>query len=93
MSDASRYSVLDEPLFRVTLETGEERGLTLPEVLVQLSSGDVASFVALQFHQRQAWHCFLVQLATLALARDGRHDLNLTSDQWRALLVSLAEGS
>lgn len=62
-------------------------------VLAALSAGQVASFPALRPHQREAWHCFLVQVAAMALVRAGCNGLPPeapgAANEWRALLLGL----
>jgi len=92
MTDECLYSVLDDPLFQVTTSDRAQAEHTLPEILAGLASGSVVSFDGLQFHQRQAWHAFLVQLATMALARCGEVNLKSVASDWRELLLSLTGG-
>lgn len=89
MSDKHRHSLLDEPLFHVQIQADERSELSLPQVLGQLASDKITSFDALQPHQRQAWYCFLVQLAAIALARNGEQKLATSPAQWRELLLAL----
>lgn len=67
-----------------TLEEG-----ALPDVLAALSRDEVESFPALRPHQRQAWHCFLVQVGTLALRAADADDLPKDAESWRSLLLGL----
>ena len=58
-------------------------------VFAALARDEVASFPALRPHQRQAWHCFLVQVGALALQRDGSDVLPDTAQGWRKRLLAL----
>jgi len=83
------YDLLTEPLIETRIAGGEVRSIPLPEVLGGLSSGKVVAFQRLQRHQRHAWHSFLVQLAAMALHRQG---LSAPPDQpeaWIKLLRGL----
>lgn len=91
MGNAS-YNLLTEPLIRTVSDSGERRAVSLPEVLNQLGAGTIASFEALQAHQRHAWHAFLVQLAVIALQRTGAVEAKQSAAQWRAWLRSLTGG-
>jgi len=64
------HSLLDDPLLRTRRPDDTVSGRTLPEILNQLSQDNIRSFEALQAHQKQAWHSFLVQLAAMAVARE-----------------------
>ena len=86
------YSLLDEPLLTVRTMGGDRRGATLPDVLAGLSRDDIASFEALQAHQRQAWFCFLAQLGALGLDRTGRESLPDEAGLWRRMLLELSDG-
>jgi len=92
MTDGTGHSLLSQPLLRVRGPDGEARLLTLPAVLAGLSQGDVVSFEALQSHQKQAWFCFLVQLAAIALSRADRQELPEDREVWRELLLDLTDG-
>jgi len=92
MSEECRYSLVREPLLRVRSPDGPVAGATLAEVLAGLGQGEIASFQALQAHQRQPWFCFLVQLAGIALARGAVEDLPTDPDRWRDLLLALTHG-
>jgi len=92
MVDNCRYSLLNEPLFSVHTQENEKLNLSLPEILERLTSDEVTSFDALQPHQRQAWYSFLVQLATIALARNGEARLVTSASRWRELLLHLTKG-
>jgi len=92
MPDKYRYSLLDEPLFRVQTREDERSKFSLPQILGRLASDETASFNALQPHQRQAWYCFLVQLAAIALAGNGEQGLVTSASRWRELLLALTDG-
>jgi len=92
MTDKHRYSLLDEPLFSVQTQEDGRSELSLPQILGRLASNKIMSFDALQPHQRQAWYCFLVQLAAIALARNGKQRLVTSTSRWRELLLALTAG-
>lgn len=94
-----RHSLLNDPLIRVRLAGGggERRGVqaaALPQVLAWLTDGGrVQSFEALQAHQQQPWHSFLVQLAAMAVARECDGTAPTDAAGWRDALLGLAGGS
>lgn len=63
---------------------------SLPEVLAHLSAGREIAFPGLAAHQRQAWFCFLVQLAAMAVAARDETDPPITAEGWRERLAGLA---
>jgi len=87
-----RYALLDEPLIRVRFKDGTIRDHTLPEVIVALLRDAVLGFEALQPHQQQAWHSFLVQLVAMAVARITGGAFPDEAEPWRRALVELAGG-
>ena len=89
------YSLLDDAVFRVRGADGLVQTQTLPDLLYRLADENappIVSFEALQPHQRQPWHSFLVQLAATAVAR-GAGDAPDSPDIWRAALLNLAGGN
>lgn len=74
---------------RYTDRADEERTASLAETFANLARDDVRSFPALRAHQRQPWHCFLVQVATMALFAAARDTLPTDADDWNALLLGL----
>lgn len=88
-----QHSLLDDPLFTVRRAEGQAWACTLPEVLAALANDDVLAFEALQPHQQQPWHSFLVQLAAMAVARETGGTVPTDPAAWRAALLALAEGS
>ena len=78
--------------FRAVID-GQERKLTLPEVIAVLMRDEVESFSALRPHQRHAWHMFLAYLCALALYRGGRDDIPETAEDWSGLLLDLTGGA
>lgn len=78
-------NLLDDPVFTVETSTGIE-SCTLPRIYALLCDDAVESFVKLQAHQKQAWHCFLAQLG--AIATENR-DLPETEAGWREALAVL----
>ena len=86
------HSLLDDPLLRVRLPDDTVQGSSLPQVLHQLTQYNITSFEALQAHQQQPWHSFLVQLAAMAVARETDGPRPASADGWRDALVGLADG-
>jgi len=87
-----KHSLLDDPLFRVRLPNESVQGHSLPQILHRLAQDNVLSFEALQAHQQQAWHSFLVQLAAMAVAREAGGTMPSDARGWREVLVGLAGG-
>jgi CRISPR system Cascade subunit CasA len=83
---------LTDPLLRVRKADGQHCGATLPGILSGLVRGEIVSFEALQPHQRQAWHSFLVQLAAIALARTEPDELPEDAGRWADMLLDLTGG-
>lgn len=83
------FDLLSEPIVTVRGADGEQM-LSLPALLASLSADDdaVATFPALQPHQKHAWFAFLVQLA--ALVRSRVDDPKTNEAKWRASLITLA---
>ncbi|WP_263834513.1 type I-E CRISPR-associated protein Cse1/CasA [Salinibacter sp.] len=86
------HSLLDDPLLRIRLPDDTVQGASLPQILHQLTQDDILSFEALQAHQQQPWHSFLVQLAAMAVARQAGGTRPDTAAGWRDALVGLADG-
>ena len=87
-----KHSLLDDPLFRVRLPNESVQGHSLPQILHRLAQDNVLSFEALQAHQQQAWHSFLVQLAAMAVAREAGGTMPSDARGWREVLGGLAGG-
>ena len=66
--------------------------LTLPDVLAALARDEVDSFPALRPYQAPVWHMFLVQLAALALSREGSRNIPEDGASWAAALGGLTAG-
>ena len=86
------HSLLDDPLLRVRRPDGSVQGHTLPQILHRLAQNDILSFEALQAHQQQAWHSFLVQLAAMAVSRENGGQMPSDVAGWRDALLGLADG-
>jgi len=86
------HSLLNDPLFQVRLPDETVQGYSLPAILHRLSEDNILSFEALQAHQQQAWHSFLVQLAAMAVARETDGTYPDTAAAWSDALVGLADG-
>jgi len=83
------FSLVSDPLLTVRKESGTITQVSLPAVLSLLAKDDIVSFEALQTHQKQAWHCFLVQLAAIALSHAGRNEIPTETSDWNHLLLAL----
>ena len=66
--------------------------LTLPGVLAALTRDEVDNFSALRPYQAPAWHMFLVQLAALAMSREGAGKIPEDGASWAAALRGLTTG-
>ncbi|MFB6231383.1 MAG: type I-E CRISPR-associated protein Cse1/CasA [Salinibacter sp.] len=86
------HSFLNDPLFRVRLPDETVRDHSLPQILHRLTQDNILSFEALQSHQQQAWHSFLVQLAAMAVSRQANGTMPSDVSGWRDALVGLADG-
>jgi CRISPR system Cascade subunit CasA len=84
----SENCLLTDPIVPVVV-AGDD-WLSLPGVLAALSQGDIAGFPGLAGHQRQSWFQFLVQLAAIALHRNGRTTPPPDPETWTGLLRTLA---
>lgn len=85
-----QYNLLDEPLIRTRLiANGQPRAYSLPGLLVALGRDEVRDFPALRPHQRHPWHAFLVQLAAMALHRQGADEPFRTEAEWKTALLAL----
>lgn len=87
-----KHSLLDDPLFRVRLPDESVQDCSLPQLLHRLAQDNILSFEALQAHQQQAWHSFLVQLAAMAVSREAGGTMPSDAAGWREALVKLADG-
>jgi CRISPR system Cascade subunit CasA len=86
------YSLLTDDIITIRDTDGDRHTTTLPDVFAQLVEGDIASFEALQAHQKQAWYGFLTQLGAMTVARENDGDLPSSADQWREHLLALSDG-
>jgi CRISPR system Cascade subunit CasA len=85
------HNLLEESLISITAPGGARERTDLPGVLARLARGEEVEFPALQAHQQQAWHAFLVQLAALALHRAGESEPPGDEESWRRRIGGLAE--
>ena len=83
------HDFLNEPLIPIDNPDGSAEVVSLPALLARLSQGTVVGFPGLIVHQRQPWYQFLVQLAAIALDRDGRAALPPDAAVWRTVLAAL----
>ncbi len=79
-----RYNLLLDPF--ISVRTGEQELLTLPQVLEKLARDEIVSFEALQPHQKHGWHAFTVQLAAILLHAHGQNDPAQPAECWRTWL-------
>ena len=79
-------NLLCDPIFTVDTSTAREK-CNLPKIYRLLQANEVESFARLQSHQKQAWHCFLVQLG--AVATEDR-SIPETETDWREALLGQA---
>jgi CRISPR system Cascade subunit CasA len=79
-------NLLEDPVFTVRISDDPET-CSLPRIYHLLQQDAVEEFVKLQAHQKQAWHCFLVQLG--AIATEDRPMPN-SEGGWREALSTLA---
>ncbi|MEM6797664.1 MAG: type I-E CRISPR-associated protein Cse1/CasA, partial [Acidobacteriota bacterium] len=63
--------------------------LDLAEALERLGRGEELRFTGLRSYQHQAWFCFLVQLAAMALERAGKTTLDHPAEAWRSYVSDL----
>jgi CRISPR system Cascade subunit CasA len=83
-------NLLNDKVISVRLTDGRNEVLNLPAVLERLCHDKILCFPHLMAHQRQAWYCFLVQVAALAaLPERGTRSLRAESD-WREALLRLS---
>lgn len=68
---------------------GAEHSGTLFAIFAALARGEVASLLALRPHQREPWHAFAVQVATMALITARATAIPQDEDTWRGLLLAL----
>ena len=93
MNRDMHYSLLDGSVISVRFRNGETTKTNLPDIFCGFLDDTIVSFEALQPHQQQAWYSFLVQLAAMAVARENGGEIPTKSEQWRKMLIDLAEGS
>lgn len=77
---------------RVFSVLSRESGLVtanIPDIYLMACQDNIESFQSLRPHQWQAWHCFLAQLAALALLRAGESTLPSSAARWAELLRGL----
>lgn len=84
-----QYSLLDEPLIRARLVSGQPLQYSLPSLFMALARDEVRDFPALRPHQRHPWHAFLVQLAAMALHHAKKTHPFETEQEWKDALLAL----
>jgi len=85
------HDLLEDPLISIRTAAGE-RQVCLPELLAQLTTGEVDGYTAVRAHQADPWHVFLVQIAASVLARRPAESLPADPRYWRDGLLELAAG-
>jgi len=87
----SKFSLLHDSLLHVDTPDGPAE-LSLPDVFAALGENGkgIVSFNALQAHQEQPWHAFLVQVAAMTIER--QNAVPASAEEWRDALVELADG-
>ena len=89
-SDGCHWCLLDKPVIRWRESvTGRLTRGSLPELMAEMANDRVRDFPGLRAHQRHPWHAFLVQLAAIALHRDGATQPFLDATAWRRALLAL----
>lgn len=83
------HSLLRTPVFSIRDSSGP-RQVSLSEIMARLSSGGIDSFDGLRSHQQRPWHCFLVQLAAVALGPEGAPPE--TPEEWASRLLDISQG-
>ena len=82
-------NLLDKPVFRTRLISGNIVRQSLPEVYAAMAEDQVSGFPALRPHQRHAWHAFLAQLAVISMYRAGCKEPPTLPAEWTKLLRGL----
>ena len=84
--------LLEDPIFHLTVE-GKSLAVSLPEMLALYCRDEtgIDRVDGLMAHQQHVWHCFMTQLAALALRHvEPSEPLSTSPEDWRDLLLSLA---
>ena len=84
--------VLNDPLLGIVERGGGRTMVNLPELMELLLGDRVEGLTAMRAHQRQALHCFLVQLGVMALERMGAGALPEGEGEWREAILALTGG-
>ena len=82
-------NLLAAQLIRVSTRTSGIRSVTLPGLLSLLIADEVDSLPALRPHQRYPLHCFLAQVAAMAMLAAGESVPPRDESRWRDLLREL----
>ena len=82
-------NLLAEPLICYRQSGSGVVEASLPEVYAALIDDKVDAFPALRPHQRHAWHAFLVQLAAMAMHRDGLDTSPVDAAEWQRIICAL----
>lgn len=88
-SAPTSMNLLSEPIIRLRRVDGKLLSCSLPQLLAHLMADEVESLAALRPHQKQALHCFLVQVGALALLAAGEHEPPADPERWAHLLRGL----
>ncbi len=84
-------NLLTDKLLTVACAGGQNRHVSLPELLNLCARDEVIDWPALRPHQYPAWHMFLAQLATLAHRSISSNTIDGAAS-WRQALRSLTPG-
>jgi len=87
-----RWNLLTDAIFKIASAGDSVNAVSLPEVLALLSSNTQIEFTALQPHQFNAWHAFLVQLAAVAVHSAHGDALPTDAPAWCSRLLEIAGG-
>lgn len=88
----SLFDLLSEPLIGVREENDSESRVSLPQLFARLARGDATEYAAIQVHQQSPWHCFLVQLAAIALHLEEATEPPNDATTWKKILIALTDG-
>lgn len=80
---------MSSPMIRRIGADGEQRTGDLYDTFAALARDEVDHFTALRPHQREIWHMFMVQVATLAIENTGLAEIPRDATEWRRILHAL----
>ena len=82
-------NVIESDIFRVLRTDKTVVNTDLPSLFSLYANDTVGDLTFIRPHQHSPWHSFTVQLAAIALHRDGRDEIPDDPDTWRDLLRAL----